>query len=332
MIQGGFSQRVKDDANGSVSTGPRILDGLAMDPCTLCPRACGVHRALGQKGFCGANDGIEIARAALHYWEEPPISGENGSGAIFFSHCTLRCIYCQNREISWDGYGQKITTDRLSDIMIELQNEKAHTINLVTASHYAIQVRDAVDAARKKGLYLPVVYNSSGYERPETIDLLENTVDVWLPDCKYSDKDLARALSHASDYPQIAMKAIEKMVEQVERKGGRLVERDGIMRRGIIVRHLVLPGHVDDSIAVLASLWNAFGNSIDISVMNQYTPPCDLRCIGEFSELSSPLDEESYETVLDWADELGFENLWWQQGGTVGESFIPAFDGTGVLT
>jgi putative pyruvate formate lyase activating enzyme len=306
-------------------------------PCSLCPRLCGARRLEGERGRCGASAELLVARAALHYWEEPPISGQAGSGAIFFSHCSLRCGFCQNASISAGGFGKPIDVERLAQIMLELQAQSANNINLVTATHYAPQAIAAVRIARSRGLEIPVVYNTSGYERPEVVDALADVVDVWLPDCKYASSELAADLSRARDYPTIALEAIDRMVKATVSRGGRALGRGAqgdrdIMQRGVIVRHLVLPGHADDSMRVLSELWKRFGNGIDISVMNQYTPVCGSRGLPGHPELGRAVMDEEYEMVLDYADDLGFENLWWQQGGTVEESFIPAFDATGVET
>ncbi len=318
-----------EGAVASTSDATRRLRA-AMSPCALCPRLCGARRLDGQRGVCGADGTLRIARAALHYWEEPPISGEEGSGAIFFSHCSLKCRFCQNGSISAGGFGKAISEDRLWHIMLELQAQGANNINLVTATHYAPQAADAVRRARAEGLRIPIVYNTSSYELPWVVDELAGVVDVWLPDDKYASADLARRLSRAGDYPSLALAAIERMVASVEARGGRLVDERGIMRRGVIVRHLVLPGHVADSLRVLDGLWARFGNRIDVSVMNQYTPQCGPEGLPDAPELGRALSDEEYELVLDHADDLGFENMWWQQGGTVSESFVPAFDMTGV--
>ncbi len=299
--------------------------------CSLCPRRCGVHRERGESGVCGAAGDILVARAALHFWEEPPLSGERGSGAVFFAHCPLKCSFCQNSRISTGGWGRPMSIEALADAMVDLQGQGAHNINLVTATHYAPMVRDAVRLARKEGLELPVVYNTSGYELPEAVELLSDTVDVWLPDFKYADAGLAGALSKAPDYPTVALKAIDAMVRSMEESGGRLCGEDGLMQRGVIVRHLVLPGQLENSYKALELLWERFGNRVDISVMSQYTPPAAVSWPGEFASLGRPVREEEYEAVLDKADELGFETMWWQQGDAVGESFIPEFDGTGVV-
>lgn len=301
-----------------------------LDACELCPRRCRAARSRGARGYCGADDKLFVARAALHFWEEPPISGERGSGAVFFSHCTLRCCFCQNRDISSAGWGKQTSVEGLADSMLALQGQGAHNINLVTPTHYVPHIRAALAVARARGLRLPVVYNTSAYERPQTLRALAEDVQVWLPDFKYASSRLAASLSAAVDYPEVALGAIAEMVAQVKAAGGRLVDDDGIMRRGVIVRHLVLPGHLEDSFAVLQLLWQRFGNDIDLSVMNQYTPVASPVELAAHPELLRTLDEDDYEAALDFSDMLGFENLWWQQGGTVGESFIPAFDGSGV--
>lgn len=302
----------------------------ALDACRLCPRRCGARRNAGARGACGAGAQVQVARAALHFWEEPPLSGERGSGAVFFSHCPLACSFCQNARISAGGWGRTVDEEGLVRAMLDLQAQGAHNVNLVTATHYAPMVRDAVAAARGRGLRLPVVYNTSGYELPEVVDALAEVVDIWLPDFKYADPALAAALSRAADYPAVALEAIARMVEAVESAGGRSVDGEGIMERGVIVRHLVLPGQLANSLKALDLLWEQLGNRVDLSVMNQYTPPAGVAWPPGFEDLARPLWEEEYEIVLDHADDLGYQNLWWQQGGTVGESFIPAFDGTGV--
>ena len=296
--------------------------------CELCPRRCGAHRLAGRPGFCGATSTLRIARSALHFWEEPPISGTTGSGAIFFAGCPLRCVFCQNHEISQEGFGLEVSTARLAQMMLELQEQRALNINLVTPFHYAPHVREAVLMARAAGLELPIVCNTSGYERPEVIDAMSDVIDVWLTDFKYASSDLAKRLSRAADYPQVAAEALAMMLQRVRDKGGPLVGEDGAMKRGIIVRHLVLPGQVDDSFEVIDRIWELCGNEVDLSVMNQYTPNETCRKAG--GPLSGPLDDDDYELVLDYADARGFERMWWQQGGTVSESFAPAFDATGV--
>jgi putative pyruvate formate lyase activating enzyme len=269
-----------------------------------------------------------VARSALHFWEEPPISGESGSGTVFFSGCPLRCIFCQNHEISHEGAGLPVTPARLAQMMLELADQGALNINLVTPLHFAPHVREAVGLARAAGMSLPIVCNTSGYEAASVVRDMADVVDVWLTDFKYASSDLAGELSGARDYPEVAAAALAEMLASLRRSGGRLADESGSMRRGIIVRHLVLPGHVSDSLAVLDRVWELAGNDVDLSVMNQYTP--NERCRTKGGLLSRGVTEDEYEAVLDHADDLGFERLWWQQGGTVSESFVPPFDATGV--
>ena len=298
------------------------------DACVLCPRRCGARRNDGRAGVCGQTNELWVARSALHFWEEPPISGEAGSGTIFFSGCSLRCIFCQNADISHGGVGSPVSVARVARMMLELEEQGALNINLVTPSHVAPQVVDAVERARAAGLSLPVVCNTSGYETPETVDLLARVVDVWLTDFKYADPALALTLSAARDYPEVAQAALARMLSYLRKRGGLKLGEDGRMLQGIIVRHLVLPGHEDDSCAVLDRVWELCGNEVDLSVMNQYTPTAAMRTRTD--ALAGPLSEDAYDLVLCHADALGFERLWWQEGGTVTESFIPAFDATGV--
>ena len=300
----------------------------ALDACRLCPRRCGARRSRGVAGRCGMTAQLRVARSALHFWEEPPISGESGSGAIFFSGCPLRCVFCQNHEISSGGFGVDVSTERLAEMMLELEGAGALNVNLVTPLHFAPQVRRAVLLARGAGLTLPVVCNTSGYELPEVVRALGDVVDAWLTDFKYADARLAGELSAAPDYPEVAARALSAMVESVRAAGGRELAEDGSMRRGVIVRHLVLPGHADDSCAVLDRVWELAGNEVDLSIMNQYTPNEACRRAG--GNLARGISEEEYEIVLCHADDLGFERIWWQEGGTVSESFVPAFDATGV--
>ena len=305
-----------------------LLTQGAMDACELCPRRCKADRARGRRGICGAGGELKIARAALHMWEEPPISGEAGSGTIFFSGCPLKCIYCQNHQISTGGFGIEVSPERLVQIMLELQDQGALNINLVTATHYAHLLPAAIASARQRGLKIPIVYNTSGYELAQAVAELDGLVDVWLSDFKYADAALARSLSHVPDYPDVAAAALAQMVSQINAAGGEKLAQDGRMLRGIIVRHLVLPGHADDSCRVLDRVWDIAGD-VPISVMNQYTPNQRMRDQG--GELARAVTDEEYEKVLDHADGLGFTTMFWQEGGAVDESFTPPFDTTGVL-
>ena len=305
-----------------------LLLPSTLSACELCPRRCRADRAAGERGVCGATDTLRLARAALHFWEEPPISGEEGSGTVFFSGCPLKCVYCQNHEISTGNFGIDVSPERLAQIMLELQDQGALNINLVTATHYAHLLPEAIAAARAQGLAIPIVYNTSGYERVEAVRELDDLVDIWLTDFKYADAGLGRALSHVPDYPSVAQSALIEMARQLERHGGGAARADGTWTRGIIVRHLVLPGHAEDSCRVLDLIWGAVGD-VPISVMNQYTPNAAMRAAG--GDLARAVTEDEYELVLDHADELGFSQMFWQEGGAVDESFTPPFDTTGVL-
>lgn len=305
-----------------------LLLPSTLSACELCPRRCRADRAAGERGVCGATDTLRLARAALHFWEEPPISGEAGSGTVFFSGCPLKCVYCQNHEISTGNFGIDVSPERLAQIMLELQDQGALNINLVTATHYAHLLPEAIVAARAQGLAIPIVYNTSGYERVEAVRELDDLVDIWLTDFKYADAGLGRALSHVPDYPSVAQSALIEMARQLERHGGGAARADGTWTRGIIVRHLVLPGHAEDSCRVLDLIWDAVGD-VPISVMNQYTPNAAMRTAG--GELARAVTREEYECVLDHADDLGFTQMFWQEGGAVDESFTPPFDTTGVL-
>ena len=286
--------------------------------CHLCPRNCGVDRLAGQKGFCGVDAGIMVARAALHMWEEPCISGKEGSGAVFFSGCSLGCAFCQNRTISKGQSGKVITVEHLAELFLDLQAQKANNINLVT------QVRDALILAKEQGLTIPVVYNSSGYEKAEMLRYLEGLVDIYLPDLKYLEADLAGKYSHAKDYPEVAMKALEEMVRQV-----RTPEFDerGMMKKGVIVRHLLLPGHVRNSKKVLEYLYGTYGDQIYISLMNQYTP---MPAMKDDPQLSRKVTDREYDRLLDHAISFGVTNCFIQEGETAKESFIPEFNGEGI--
>ncbi|MEG0070850.1 MAG: radical SAM protein [Raoultibacter sp.] len=298
--------------------------------CTLCPRACHVNRAAGSVGVCGATALVRVARAALHYWEEPCISGSAGSGTVFFSYCPLRCVYCQNRAIAAGDAGADISPTRLAQIYLELAGQGALNINLVTPTHYVPQIIESLVIARSAGLTLPVVYNTSGYESVGTIRALDGVVDVYLTDFKYADSCLAKRYSHAEDYPQVALAALDAMVEQLgpcefaDGEGGEPPR----LRRGVVVRHLMLPGCLDDSRAIVRLLHGRYGDRVRLSLMNQYTP---LEPLSSYPELNERVPDSDYDALLDFADEIGVEEYYWQEGGAAEESFIPAFDNTGVL-
>ena len=292
--------------------------------CHLCPRNCGVDRLAGQKGFCGVDAGIMVARAALHMWEEPCISGKEGSGAVFFSGCSLGCAFCQNRTISKGQSGKVITVEHLAELFLNLQAQKANNINLVTAGHFLPQVREAIILAKERGLTIPVVYNSSGYEKAEMLRYLDGLVDIYLPDLKYLEADLAGKYSHAKDYPEVAMKALEEMVRLV---GMPEFDERGMMKKGVIVRHLLLLGHVRNSKKVLEYLYGTYGDQIYISLMSQYTP---MPAMKDDPQLSRKVTDREYDRLLDHAISLGVTNCFIQEGETAKESFIPEFNGEGI--
>ncbi|MDD7219980.1 MAG: radical SAM protein [Clostridia bacterium] len=295
-----------------------------MGECTLCPRNCHSDRINKKTGYCGMDNTVRVARAALHMWEEPCISGEKGSGAVFFTGCGLKCCFCQNREIAIGKSGLEISVGRLGEIFLELEEKGAANINLVTGAHYVPQIIGALKLARKKGMSLPVIYNSSGYEKVETLKMLEGYVDVYLPDFKYMESDLAEKFSHAADYPQTAKEAIREMVRQT---GPVIINEDGYILRGTIVRHLILPGHTKNSVSVLEYLYHEYGDNIFISIMNQYTPVYKQE---KYTELNRKVTKREYEKVLDAAVKLGIVNGFMQEGETAKESFIPSFDYEGV--
>lgn len=292
--------------------------------CTLCPRKCGVNRSARKAGACHVDAQIGVARAALHFWEEPCISGEEGSGAVFFTGCSLGCVFCQNTEISRGQAGENVSVEQLAEIFLRLQEQGANNINLVTAGHYVPAVAESLRRAKDKGLQIPVVYNSSGYELPDTLRLMEDLVDIYLPDMKYMDGELAEKYSHAQNYPDVAKAALEEMVRQCP-----ICEFDerGMMKKGVIVRHLLLPGHVRNSKAVMKYLHETYQDQIYISIMSQYTP---MSQVIKYPELNRRVTKREYSRLLDYAMELGIENGFFQEGDPVGESFIPAFNGEGV--
>lgn len=294
-----------------------------MKDCCLCPRDCHVDRTRKERGVCGQTDEIFAARAALHMWEEPCISGDAGSGAVFFSGCSLGCVYCQNQKIADGSVGKAISTERLSEIFLDLQEQGALNINLVTAGHFVPQVIEALNMAKRQGLNLPVVYNTSGYEKVDTLKMLEGVVDIYLPDFKYLDCGLAQKYSFAPDYPVVAKAALAEMVRQI----GAAQFRGEQMLRGVIVRHLVLPGYVEESKKVISYLYHTYKNQIFISILNQYTPMPQL---DRYPELARRVEDDEYDQVVDYAIEIGVENGFIQEGETASESFIPEFDITGI--
>ncbi|MDU5109062.1 MAG: radical SAM protein [Clostridium sp.] len=295
-----------------------------LESCNMCPRNCGVNRLKDKVGYCGAGKNIRVARAALHYWEEPCISGSIGSGTVFFSYCTLKCVFCQNYNISQCSFGKEITIDRLAEIFLELQEKGALNINLVTPTHYVPQIIEALKIAKEKGLKLPVIYNSSGYEKVETIKLLKGYIDVYLPDMKYFDTKYSMKYSKAKDYFLYAKEAIDEMVNQV---GEVKFDNNGIIKKGVVIRHLMLPGLLFDSKKIIDYIHSTYGNKVYISIMNQYTP---LEHVKVYPELNKPLNQKHYEAIIDYAVSIGVENGFIQEEGTDKESFIPLFNFEGV--
>ena len=295
--------------------------------CTLCPRYCNVDRDKGEKGICGQSSELKAARAALHFWEEPCISGKNGSGTVFFSGCSLHCVFCQNEGIANGTVGKLISVERLAEIFFELEAQGAHNINLVTPGHFIPQIKNALILAKKKGLNLPIVYNTSSYESVEALKSLEGLIDIYLPDFKYMDSELAKKYSHAKDYPQRAKEAIAEMVRQTGEPCFDENGEEGLMKRGTIVRHLTLPGCLEDSKAILKYLYETYENQIYISIMNQFTP---LSNVEAYPELNRTITEAEYEELVDYAIELGVERGFIQEGETAKESFIPDFNCTGI--
>lgn len=292
--------------------------------CLLCPRKCGINRSTGQTGVCGVSSEIKVARAALHYWEEPCISGKRGSGAVFFSGCSLHCVFCQNREISDGKVGKIISKERLRDIFLELKAKGANNLNLVTPGQYIPDIVWAVSDARRYGMELPIVYNTSGYENADELKQLEGIVDVYLPDFKYMDSALSAKYSRAKDYPSVAKQAISEMVRQQPKVV--IDDATGLIQKGVIVRQLLLPGHVNDAKAILKYLHDTYQDSIYISMMSQFTPIA----LKDYPEINRTVTRREYERLIDYAIKIGITNAFIQEGNVAKDSFIPAFDCEGV--
>lgn len=292
--------------------------------CLLCPRKCGINRRTGQTGVCGVSSEIKVARAALHYWEEPCISGKRGSGAVFFSGCSLHCVFCQNREISDGKEGKVISKERLSDIFMELAGKGANNINLVTPGQYIPDIVWAVNDAKSRGMKLPIIYNTSGYENVTELKLLEGIVDVYLPDFKYMDSTLSAMYSRAKDYPSVAKQALSEMVRQ--QPDVVIDNATGLIQKGVIVRQLLLPGHVNDAKAVLKYLYDTYHDHVYISMMSQFTPIA----LKDYPEINRTVTKREYERLVNYALEIGITNAFIQEGDVAKDSFIPAFDCEGV--
>lgn len=291
--------------------------------CRLCPRNCLVNRYVGC-GFCGATSDIKLARADLHYYEEPSISGISGSGTIFFSGCNLRCVFCQNYRISNKCYGKFVSIDRLANIFLELQDKGADNINLVTGTPYIPHIVKALDMAKKKGLVIPIIYNSSGYESVVALKMLDGYIDVYLPDMKYYDNKYGLCYSKCDNYFGICKDALNEMYRQV---GSVCFDKNGLIKKGMIVRHLVMPNMVNDSKMIIKYLYDSYGDNIYISIMNQYTPNGKL---NKYKKIDRVISESEYDEVINYAIDIGVNNAYIQEGDTADESFIPKFDLTGI--
>ena len=293
--------------------------------CTLCPRSCAINRHKNN-GYCSATDELKIGRAALHFWEEPCVSGTRGSGTVFFSGCSLKCCYCQNYNLGRGREGIITNEEKLSKMFLKLQSQGAHNINLVTAEHYAPSVRQAVLSSKEQGLVIPVILNSSGYISLQTIELLKDVIDVYLFDFKYMNEVLAENYSRAKNYPDVAKKALKRITEL---KPETVIDSEGIIQSGVIVRHLCLPGCAEDSKNVIKYVFDNYKDSIILSIMSQYTPFVKkLR----FENLKRKLTESEYDSIIDYCLEIGIEDAYIQDGKAAEESFIPNFDATGVIS
>lgn len=286
--------------------------------CHLCPRNCGVNR-YETVGICGASNKLKVSHYSLHHWEEPVISGENGSGTVFFSHCNLKCLFCQNKKISTLGYGKEINETRLKNIFLELQDKGAHNINLVTPTHFVPQIVDVLKKIKGKSLEIPVVYNTSSYENISTLKMVDGLVDVYLADLKYFDNELGKNYSNCDNYFEVASKAINEMYRQV----GEIVIKDNLMVKGVIVRILLLPGHKEDAKNIIKYLYDTYKDNVYISIMNQYTPVTKTL---KYPNLNWTVTEGEYNDVINYACDLGITKAFIQDGETCLESFIPDFD------
>lgn len=292
--------------------------------CELCPRNCHIDRTQGETGFCGAGLLPKVARIALHRWEEPPISGDRGSGTVFFSNCNLKCCFCQNHQISHEGYGKELSINELAQKFLGLQEAGAHNLNLVTATPYVPQVAEAIRLARTDGLTLPVIYNTSAYEKVDTLKLLEGLVDVYLPDLKYVAPELGRAYSKASNYFAAASTAILEMVRQC---GPVKLDDAGLIRSGVLVRHLIMPGATDDSIRCVEWVKYNLPAGVYLSLMAQYLP---LYQANQHPEIDRRITKDEYDRVVAKVMELDFEDGFLQELDAADEAYIPDFDLTGV--
>ena len=296
---------------------------ILLEKCNLCNRKCNTNRLRGLLGSCNSGVKVKVARAKLHYWEEPCISGENGSGTVFFSNCNLKCVFCQNHTISQSGNGLEISIDRLAEIFLELQSQGANNINLVTPTHYVPQIIEALKIAKRNGLTIPILYNTNSFDSLETIKMLKGYIDVYLPDFKYFDDKYAIKYSKAPGYSKNALELIKEMLSQV----GVPKFKDGIIQKGVIVRHLLLPGLLFDSKKVIDTLYNNFGDNIYISFMNQYTPLFNAK---DYPEINKPINPKTYDSLINYALNLGVTKGFIQDEGTNSENYVPSFNNEGV--
>lgn len=291
-----------------------------LEKCNLCPHNCNVNRLNNQLGRCKASDKIKIALACLHYYEEPCISGNNGSGAVFFSNCNMNCKFCQNYEISWEGKGKIVTTEHLAEIFINLQSKGANNINLVTPTIYVYQIIEAIKIAKEKGLNIPIVYNSNGYENVDTIKMLNGYIDVYLPDFKYFDNNIAFKYSGIKNYFEISTKCIKEMYKQV---GPPILNNKGIIQKGLIIRHLILPNNIENSKNVLKWLKENMDENVYISIMAQYFPCYKAK---DIEELNRKLTKSEYEEIESYVYKLNIKNGYIQELGEHEEEYVPNFD------
>ena len=295
-----------------------------LEECNLCPRKCTVNRLHGELGFCNSYKDVKIAKVSLHKWEEPCISGTIGSGTVFFSNCNLRCVFCQNHKISHEGIGKTVSINRLSEIFLEEQLRGALNINLVTPTHYVPQIIEALKLAKSKGLSIPILYNSNGYENIDTIKALRGFIDVYLPDLKYYKDKYAVKYSNAPNYFNVAREAIIEMVSQV---GEAKFDADGIIQKGVIIRHLMLPGLLFDSKKIIDFIYSTFNDSVYISLMNQYTPMYES---AKYPEINKNLNSNHYDALIDYCLDLGITNCFIQESGSSSTAFVPDFNLSGV--
>ncbi|WP_370773132.1 radical SAM protein [Clostridium sp.] len=295
-----------------------------LENCTLCMRNCNVNRNKGIKGVCNSTNSIRIARAALHFWEEPCISGKSGSGTVFFSNCNLKCVFCQNYKISSEGFGTEITIDRLAEIFLELQDKGANNINLVTPTHFVPQIIESLKIAKNKGLNLPIIYNTNSIDTLDTIKTLNGYIDVYLPDFKYFEDKYALKYSKIKGYSKNVLEVIDEMVKQV---GNPKFNEDGIIVKGVIVRHLLLPGLLFDSKKIIDAIYKKFEDSVYISLMNQYTPMYNAKM---YPEINKSINEKTYDSIINYALSIGVRNGFIQESGTDSEEFVPNFNNEGV--